>query len=97
MSYVDIAQVCACSLGTVKSRLHYALARLRILVPAGSSLEPASARRATPGVRKPSSSASREEQASVSGAGSPRGAGREAVAVGPEAKKGAPEAVRAGP
>lgn len=34
MSQQDISQVCGCSLGTVKSRLHYALARLRGLLPA---------------------------------------------------------------
>ena len=33
MSQQDISQVCGCSLGTVKSRLHYALARLRGLMP----------------------------------------------------------------
>jgi RNA polymerase sigma-70 factor (ECF subfamily) len=34
MSQQDISQVCGCSLGTVKSRLHYALARLRGFMPA---------------------------------------------------------------
>jgi len=34
MSQQDISQVCGCSLGTVKSRLHYALARLRGFFPA---------------------------------------------------------------
>lgn len=34
MSYQDIAAVCGCALGTVKSRMHHALRRLRILLPA---------------------------------------------------------------
>jgi RNA polymerase sigma-70 factor (ECF subfamily) len=33
MSYQDISQVCGCSLGTVKSRLHYALAKMRGFLP----------------------------------------------------------------
>lgn len=45
MSQQDISQVCGCSLGTVKSRLHYALARLRGLIPvAARSAEPTLAR-----------------------------------------------------
>lgn len=39
MSQQDISQVCGCSIGTVKSRLHYALARLRGMLPA--TLRPA--------------------------------------------------------
>ena len=40
MSQPEIAWVCGCVVGTVKSRLHYALARLRrLLGPAGSENE----------------------------------------------------------
>jgi RNA polymerase sigma-70 factor (ECF subfamily) len=44
MSYQDIAQVCDCSLGTVKSRLHYAIARLRSILPVAPSKERVAAR-----------------------------------------------------
>lgn len=33
MSYQDIADVCGCALGTVKSRMHHALAKMRVLLP----------------------------------------------------------------
>jgi RNA polymerase sigma-70 factor (ECF subfamily) len=41
MSQPEIARVCGCAVGTVKSRLHYALARLRSALwsPAGASEE----------------------------------------------------------
>jgi RNA polymerase sigma-70 factor, ECF subfamily len=43
MSHQEIAQVCGCAVGTAKSRLHYALARLRALLP-----DPSSRGRTTP-------------------------------------------------
>ncbi len=44
LSQQDIAQVCDCSVGTVKSRLHYALARLRTVFPQSAPGLPAPAR-----------------------------------------------------
>ncbi|HEY3283857.1 MAG TPA: RNA polymerase sigma factor [Armatimonadota bacterium] len=42
MSYQDIAQVCNCALGTVKSRMHHGIAKMRVLLPALASVpEPA--------------------------------------------------------